>query len=91
MGAVDDYLAALPDEAARPELERLHGVVVEHVPGLGQGHQLRCRATPIGVPVAAVILRRNHIACIRTAEPSSPNSATKSPATAQPGHAAIHR
>ncbi len=63
MGAVDDYLAALSDEAARSELERLHGVVVEHVPGLGQdiSYAMPCY-TYRGVPVAAVVLRRNHIA-----------------------------
>lgn len=63
MGDVDDYLAALPDGPARRELERLHRLISEHVPGLGQttSYAMPCY-TYRGTPVAAIILRRNHIA-----------------------------
>ena len=48
--------------AARWRLERLHGVVVNVTPGLGQGisYTMPC-PTYRGVPVAAVVLRRNHV------------------------------
>lgn len=63
MGAVDDYLAGLPEGAQRAELQRLHRLVTEHVPGVGQttSYSMPCY-TYRGVPVAAVILRRKHIA-----------------------------
>lgn len=63
MGDVDDYLAALPDSADRRELQRLHGVITGHFPGLGQttSYSMPCY-THRGSPVAAVILRSKHIA-----------------------------
>lgn len=63
MGAVDDYLAELPAGAERSELARLHGLICGHIPGIGQtvSYTMPCY-TYRGVPVAAVILRRKHIA-----------------------------
>lgn len=63
MGDVDDYLAGLPDGAERAELERLHGLITGHVPGIDQttSYSMPCY-TYRGVPVAAIILRRKHIA-----------------------------
>lgn len=63
MGDVDDYLAALPDGAERAELERLHGIITGHVPGVGQStsYSMPCYIYR-GKPVAAVISRRKHIA-----------------------------
>lgn len=63
MGAVDDYLAGLPEGAGRSELERLHRIIDAHVPGVGQAtsYSMPCY-TYRSVPVAAVILRRKHIA-----------------------------
>jgi uncharacterized protein YdhG (YjbR/CyaY superfamily) len=63
MGDVDEYLAGLPPGPARSELERLHRLIGEHVLGLGQSisYAMPCY-TYRGLPVAAVILRRNHIA-----------------------------
>lgn len=44
-------------------MERLHGLICGHAPGVGQktSYSMPCY-THRGVPVAAVILRRNHIA-----------------------------
>lgn len=63
MGDVDDYLGALPDGAERLELERLHRLISGHVPGVEQAtsYSMPCY-TYRGVPLAAVILRRKHIA-----------------------------
>lgn len=63
MGDVDDYLAGLSPGTERSELERLHRLIGEHVPGLGQAisYAMPCY-TYRGVPVAGIILRRNHIA-----------------------------
>ena len=63
MGDVDDYLAGLPPGPERTELERLHRLITGHVPGLRQAtsHAMPCY-TYRGSPIAAVILRRNHIA-----------------------------
>jgi uncharacterized protein YdhG (YjbR/CyaY superfamily) len=63
MGDVDDYLAALPDSAERTELQRLHRFITGHVAGIRQGtsYSMPCY-TYRGIPVAAVILRRKHIA-----------------------------
>lgn len=62
-GAVDAYLAALPDGADRSELHRLHAIVTRCVPGVGQAtsYAMPCY-TYRGIPVAAVIVRRSHIA-----------------------------
>lgn len=63
MGDVDDYLAELPDGAERAELQRLHRLINGHVPGVGQAtsYSMPCYSYR-GVPLAAVILRRKHIA-----------------------------
>lgn len=63
MGDVDDYLAGLPDGAERSELERLHRLITGHVPDVGQttSYAMPCY-THLDTPVAAVILRRKHIA-----------------------------
>ncbi len=63
MGDVDDYLAALPEGPARSELRRLHTLVTGHVPEVGQttSYAMPCY-TYRGTPVAAIILRRKHIA-----------------------------
>ena len=63
MGQVDDYLAALPASAERSEMVRLHGLICGHIPGIGQtlSYAMPCY-TYRGIPVAAVILRRKHIA-----------------------------
>ena len=63
MGDVDDYLAGLPDGAERAELERLHGLITGHLAGVGQAtsYSMPCY-TYRGLPIAAIILRRKHIA-----------------------------
>ena len=63
MGDVDDYLAGLPDGAERAELERLHGLITGHLAGVGQttSYSMPCY-TYRGLPIAAIILRRKHIA-----------------------------
>lgn len=63
MGDVDAYLAALPDGPDRAALDRLHALITSHVPGVGQttSYAMPCY-TYRGTPVAAVILRRKHIA-----------------------------
>lgn len=63
MGDVDDYHAGLPDGAERSELHRLHLLISRAVPGLGQStrYSMPCY-TYRGVPLAAVIMRRRHIA-----------------------------
>ena len=63
MGDVDDYLAELPDGPERSELQRLHRLITGHMPGVGQAtsYSMPCY-TYRGVPLAAVILRRKHIA-----------------------------
>jgi uncharacterized protein YdhG (YjbR/CyaY superfamily) len=63
MGDVDDYLASLPAGVERSELQRLDRVISGHVPAVGQAtsYSMPCY-TYRGVPVAAVILRRRHIA-----------------------------
>ena len=63
MGAVDDYIASLPAGEQRTELERLHVLIGDRVPEAGQGmsYAMPCY-TYRGVPVAAVIVRKQHIA-----------------------------
>lgn len=63
MGAVDAYLAGLPDGPELAELQRLHRIIVDRVPGVGQmvSYSMPCY-THRTVPVAAVIVRRRHIA-----------------------------
>lgn len=63
MGEVDDYIAGLPDGSERTELARLHSLISAHIPGVGQrtSYAMPCY-TYRDLPVAAVILRRKHIA-----------------------------
>lgn len=63
MSTVDDYLEALPEGAERAEMRRLHRIITAHVPGVGQttSYSMPCY-TYRGAPVAAVVLRRKHIA-----------------------------
>lgn len=60
---VEDYLASLPSDAAKTELTRLHGLISERVPAVGQAtsYSMPCY-TYRGHPVAAVIVRSAHIA-----------------------------
>mgnify|MGYP006265775425 CR=1 FL=1 len=63
MGAVDDYITALPAGSQRDEVERLDGLISEHVVGVGQttSYGMPCY-TYRGVPVAGVVVRKHHIA-----------------------------
>lgn len=63
MGDVDEYLTALPDGAERAELQRLHRIIIGHVPEVGQttSYSMPCY-TYRGMPVAAIIVRSKHIA-----------------------------
>jgi uncharacterized protein YdhG (YjbR/CyaY superfamily) len=63
MGDVDAYLAGLPDGAERTELQRLHRLITGHLPGIGQttSYSMPCY-TYRDTPIAAIILRRRHIA-----------------------------
>ena len=63
MGPVDDYIASLPAGADRCEVERLHALISGRVPGVGQtvSYSMPCY-TYLGVPVAAVVVRKRHIA-----------------------------
>lgn len=63
MADVDGYLAGLPRGAERGEMERLHELIGSLIPAAGQGtsYGMPCY-TYRGIPVAAVILRRRHIA-----------------------------
>lgn len=63
MGAVDDYIASLPLGAERSELTRLHRLVVARIRNVGQAtsYGMPCY-TYRGVPLAAIVIRKNHIA-----------------------------
>lgn len=63
MSDVDDYIASLPSGADRSELVRLHQLVCTVVDDLGQAtsYGMPCY-TYRGRPLAAVIVRRKHIA-----------------------------
>lgn len=63
VGDVEAYLRALPDGAERAELHRLDRLIRRRVPGLGEttSYSMPCY-TYRGVPVAAVIVRRRHLA-----------------------------
>ena len=63
MGDVDDYLAALPEGPERDELERLHELILQRIPEVGQAtsYSMPCY-TYRGVPVVAVVARRRHLA-----------------------------
>lgn len=63
MHDVDDYIASLPDGAERGELTRLHRLILGRVPAVGQAtsYAMPCY-TYRGVPLAAVVVRRSHIA-----------------------------
>ena len=63
MGAVDDYIESLPAGAARDEVTRLHRFICSRVADVGQktSYSLPCY-TYRGVPLAAVVVRKHHIA-----------------------------
>lgn len=63
MGAVDDYIASLPAGEQRTALERLHALICDRVPEAGQAvsYAMPCY-TYRGAPVAAVVVRKQHIA-----------------------------
>ncbi|HPX36122.1 MAG TPA: DUF1801 domain-containing protein [Mycobacterium sp.] len=63
MGDVDDYVASLPDGPERTELSRLHRLIGGRIPAVGQAtkYAMPCY-TYRGVPVAAVVVRKSHIA-----------------------------
>lgn len=63
MGDVDSYLAGLTSGDERTELRRLHRLISRHVPDVGQrtSYTMPCY-TYRGVPVAAVMVRKKHIA-----------------------------
>lgn len=63
MGDVDDYIASLPPGAERSELSRLHQLINARVPAVGQttSYGMPCY-TYRDVPVAAVVVRKHHIA-----------------------------
>lgn len=63
MGDVDTYLAGLKTGDERAELHRLHRLICRHVPNVGQttSYTMPCY-TYRGVPVAAVLVRKKHIA-----------------------------
>lgn len=63
MGPVDAYVAALPAGADRSEVERLHALISGRVPGVGQtiSYGMPCY-TYRDVPLAAVVVRKKHLA-----------------------------
>jgi uncharacterized protein YdhG (YjbR/CyaY superfamily) len=63
VGDVDDYIASLPAGAERSELSRLHQLIIARVPAVGQttSYAMPCY-TYRDVPVAAVVVRKHHIA-----------------------------
>lgn len=63
MGDVDAYIASLTAGRERSELIRLHGLITAHVPGVGQStsYGMACY-TYRDKPVAAVVVRKRHIA-----------------------------
>lgn len=63
MTPVDNYIASLPAGPERAELSRLHGLIGDRVPSVGQAtsYGMPCY-TYRDVPFAAVIVRRHHIA-----------------------------
>ena len=80
MGDVDAYLASLPAGVERSELQRLHRLINAHVPAVGQAtsYSMPCY-TYRGVPVAAVIPRRKHIAWYPFSGAVLPKSPTSCP------------
>ena len=60
---MDDYIASLPTGAERTELSRLHRLISARVPSVGQTtkYAMPCY-TYRGQPLAAVIVRKQHIA-----------------------------
>lgn len=62
MGAVDDYLSGLPQNADRAELERMHGKIQALVPECGQGvsYNMACYLYR-GKPVAALVVTKHHL------------------------------
>ena len=63
VGPVDGYIASLPAGADRREVERLHTLICERIPEVGQtvSYDMPCY-TYRGVPVVAVVVRKQHIA-----------------------------